>query len=130
MYSNVDPLRTMSVSMMPVASAGGRMYVPVNPSQFGYAQFQYVAGYPAPSGQSGISIDKVKILDTLINQLVSMKQKNVDTNVTKRGIMSDSQIDGLIKQYQQQIQTVTATAQNMPYIPNLPQTGAIFNLVA
>ena len=88
MYSNVGPLRTMSFSMMNIVSSAGRTYVPVSPSQFGYAQFEYVAGYPAPSGQQGISVDKIKILNTLIEQLVSMKQKNIQTPLTSRGKMS------------------------------------------
>jgi len=97
---------------------------------YGYAQFQYVAGYPATGGQEGVSIDKIKILNTLIEQLVTMKQKNIQPTVTARGEISDKQIDALIKQYQTQIQTVTAQAESLPYKPALPQTGAIVNLVA
>ena len=130
MYSNVGPLRTMSYSMMNIVSSAGRTYVPVSASQFGYAQFEYVAGYPAPSGQQGISVDKIKILNTLIEQLVSMKQKNIQQPLTSRGEMNDDQINTLIKQYQEQIKTVTATAENLPYKPPMPQTGAVLNLVA
>ena len=130
MISNVGPLRTMSYSMMNIVSSAGRTYVPVSPSQFGYAQFEYVAGYPAPAGQQGISIDKIKILNTLIEQLVSMKQKNIQTPITSRGQISDDQINTLIKQYQEQIKTVTATAESLPYKPPMPQTGTVLNLVA
>lgn len=130
MLSPVSQLRTMSYSMMSTVSSGGRTYVPVKPSNFGYAQFQYVAGYPAPNGQEGVSIDKIKILNTLIEQLVTMKQKNIAPTVSARGEMSDEQINTLIKQYQSQIQTVTAAAENLPYKPPMPQTGAVLNLVA
>ena len=130
MLSNVGPLQTMSYSMIPMASAGGRTYVPVKANQYMYAQFQYVAGVPAEEGQEGISVDKLKILNTLIDQLVSMKQKNVQPRIISKNTLSDKQIDTLIKQYQSQIQTVTAAAQNIPYKPVLPQTGAVFNLVA
>lgn len=130
MYSNLGPLRTMSYTIMPSISSAGRTYVPVKPSMYGYAQFQYVSGYPARDGQEGISIDKIKILNTLIDQLVSMRQKNVQPKVTSRGEISDGQIDALIKQYQTQIQTVTAQVESLPYRPSLPQSGAIVNLVA
>ncbi len=128
--STIGSLRTMSYTMMPQISAGGRTYLPVSPSEFGYSQFQYVAGYPAPAGQEGVSVDKIKILNTLIDQLVSMKQKNIQPNVTAHGEMNDNQIEALIKQYQGQIQTATAAAQNLLYKPPMPQTGAVVNLVA
>ena len=130
MLSNLGPLRTMSYTMMPAISSGSRTYVPVKPSAYGYAQFQYVAGYPARDGQEGVSIDKIKILNTLIDQLVTMKQKNIQPKVSAHGEISDRQIDSLIKQYQSQIQTVTAQAQHLPYKPALPQAGAIVDLVA
>ncbi len=130
MYSNLGPLRTMSYTIMPSISSGGRTHVPVKPSMYGYAQFQYVSGYPARDGQEGISIDKIKILNTLIDQLVSMRQKNVQPKVTARGEISDNQIDTLIKQYQSQIQTVTAQAESLPYRPAMPQSGALVNLIA
>lgn len=130
MLSNVGPLRTMSYTMMTSISSGGRTYVPVKPSQYGYAQFQYVAGYPATNGQAGVSVDKIKILNTLIDQLVTMKQKNIQPKVSARGELSDDQINVLIKQYQSQIKTVTAAAENIPYKPAMPQTGAVVDLVA
>jgi len=36
----------------------------------------------------------------------------------------------LIKQYQDQIRTVTAAAENLDYKPPMPQTGSLVNLVA
>jgi len=116
--------------MMTSISSGGRTYVPVKPSQYGYAQFKYVAGYPARNGQAGVSVDKIKILNTLIDQLVTMKQKNIQPKVSARGELSDDQINVLIKQYQNQIKTVTAAAENLPYKPAMPQAGAVVDLVA
>lgn len=130
MVSNVGPLRTMSYTMMSSVSSGGRTYVPVKPSQFGYTQFQYVAGFPAVNGQEGVSIDKVKILNTLIEQLITMKQKNIQPFNASTGQNTDDQIDALIEQYQAQIQTVAATAENLPYKPLMPQTGSVIDLVA
>jgi len=130
MIMNVGSLGTMSDTIMPLASSGTRTYVPVKPSQFMYSQFQYVSGYPAPNGQEGVSIDKIKILNTLIDHLVNMKQKNIQPKISEQGQISDKQIDALIDQYQKQIQTVTATAQTLDYKPPMPQTGVIVDLVA
>ncbi len=130
MMSNVGPLRTMSFSMMPTVSASGRTYVPVKPSQYVFSQFQYVAGIPARNGQEGVSVDKIKILNTLIDQLISMKQKNVEPKITSRGQISDGQIEALITQYQDQIRNAAAVAEQMPYKPSIPQPGSVINLVA
>lgn len=130
MMSNYGPLRSMSVEMMSNYASSGRTLVPVKASQYVYSQFQYVAGYPAPNGQGGVSIDKLKILNTLIDQLVTMKQKNIPPKMEAQGDISDKQIDALIKQYQEQIQITTATAENLPYKPAMPQTGTLVNLVA
>lgn len=130
MSLNFGSLRSLSYDMMPNVSYGGRTHVPVKPSQYVYSQFQYVAGYPAPNGQSGVSIDKLKILNTLIDQLITMKQKDITPKIEAQGEISDKQIDALIKQYQEQIQVTTATAENLPYKPAMPQTGTVINLVA
>ena len=130
MLSNVGPLQTMSYSIMPSISSGGRTHIPVKPSQFVYSQFKYVAGYPARNGQEGISIDKLKILNTLIDQLVSMKQKNISPKISSKGEISDKQIDALITQYQDQIKVTTAAAETLAYKPPMPQTGTVVNLVA
>jgi len=130
MIMNVGPLGTMSDTLMPMASSGTRTFVPVKPSQFMYSQFQYVSGYPAPNGQEGVSIDKIKILNTLIDHLVNMKQQNIQPKVSEQGQISDKQIDTLINQYQKQIQTVAATAETLDYKPPMPKTGVIVDLVA
>ncbi len=130
MLSNVGPLRTMSYTMYPSVSSGGRAYVPVAPNQFVYSQFRYVAGIPARGGQQGVSVDKIKILNTLIDQLVSMRQKNVQPKLDGQGAMSDNQISALIDQYQEQVKAVTAMAAELPYKPAMPAAGMVINLVA
>ncbi len=130
MLSNIGSLQTISYSAVPSASAGGRTYIPVDPHQYLYSQFQYVAGIPAAKGQSGISVDRLKILNTLIDHLVSMKEKNVMPKVQGETKLTNDQIDTLIKQYQEQIRTVTAAAENLPYRPAPLETGIAVNLVA
>lgn len=45
----------------------GKMAVPVLASQSLYAQFQYVQGIPSPEG--GLSLDRLKIIDSLLAQI-------------------------------------------------------------
>jgi hypothetical protein len=117
--------------MIPSISAGSRNSVPVEPGQYVYSQFKYVAGIPARGGQQGVSVDKLRILNNLIDQLVSLKQKNVEPKQWMPKELNGSQIDTLIDQYQKQIRTATATAETLLYKPAMPQTsGAIVNLVA
>jgi hypothetical protein len=113
------------------SSREGRMSLPVAPKVYIYSQFKHVSGVPASEGVRGVSISKLKILDTLIEQLARMKkqptplmeqQETPDKAVDKR-------IDALIEQYQGQIRAAQAAA--IPFNIGLtPATGAIFSLAA
>ena len=128
MVSNAISLNASSYGNL-FASGTGALYVPVSPSAVMYAQFNHVRGVAASAGQEGVPVSMVKILNTLIDQLVSMKSKPSISkeNVTK---LSDKQMDALIKQYQQQIKTtVTASEQTKAYgyAGLLPEAGAVFS---
>ena len=79
MVSNYVPLSTLSYVAMTSISAGGRAYLPVDTNQVVYSHFQYVSGVPRAKDQNGVSIGKLKILNTLIDQLVKMRE-NERTN--------------------------------------------------
>lgn len=130
MVSNIGPLRTLSYNMVSTVSSGGKNYLPVKPNQYVYSQFKYISGFPAANGQQGLSIDRLMILNTLIDQLVSMKQKNIDTRQADISGMSNDQIDALIQQYQGQVQAASAAAEALDYKPPLPQPAMIIDLVA
>ncbi|MCL2441279.1 MAG: hypothetical protein FWD14_06025 [Treponema sp.] len=106
------------------ASSSGRASLPVAPGLVIYSHFKHISGTPAPEGTQGVNISKLKILDTLIEQLSKMKSQtnmdfgNLDGNDEKR-------INALIEQYQKQIKT----AQNVGvYTPAAPATGALFSI--
>ena len=110
-----------------ISGAGGKLYVPVKPSSVVYAQFDHISGFPAKSNQNGVSVSKIQILNSLINQLVSMKnmpKAQPDTNIP------DDQMDAMIKNYQSQIQTSMQMAQATGYglAGVTPQAGQIFNV--
>jgi len=108
------------------SASSGRMSLPVNPSQVIYSHFKHVSGTPAPEGISGVNISKLKILNTLIEQLEKMKSQ---PSVSMEAIdeQDEKRINAMIDQYQQQIKT----AQSMSiYTPAAPATGMLFNIAA
>jgi len=106
------------------AARDGRASLPVAPGLVIYSHFRHVSGTPAPEGTTGVNISKLRILDTLIEQLSKMKNKNVVDFGNLDGT-DEKRINALIEQYQKQIKT----AQNASlYAPAAPATGALFNI--
>ncbi|UTC61712.1 hypothetical protein E4O00_04115 [Treponema sp. OMZ 788] len=136
MVSNSSPLQALSQIAMPKISAGGRAYVPVKPSQVLYAHFKYVSGFAQAQGQSGMSIDKLRILNSIIDQLVSMK-----TNEAQKAKLTESfaaqieseitenQIDGLLDYYHNQIKNTMIQTENIGY-GGAPLPAAVLDLTA
>ncbi|MDR2418056.1 MAG: hypothetical protein LBD79_03275 [Treponema sp.] len=105
-----------------------KMSLPVSHANYIYSHFRHVYGRLAPEGVRGVPINKMKMLDVLIERLAQLK-KNGDIGVTS---VSDGQIDALIDQYEQQIQR---TAQNaaiatVPYQTiSVTQPGMLFSFM-
>jgi hypothetical protein len=112
------------------ASYGGRTSLPVAPSSYIYSHFKHVSGVPAPDGVTGVTINRLKILDVLIEQLNQIK-KRPEPAYNPASLVSDKQIDALIEQYENQIRQARAASAAMPYKPSpTAPAGAVFNLVA
>ena len=107
-------------------SQNGRMSLPVSPSTYIYAQFEHVSGVPAPDGVQGVSINRLKILDTLIGQLAQMKQSPEPVPITEE--VDGEKIVSMIEQYQEQIRNIQEARSNSPYALTPPVTGSLFNL--
>ena len=107
---------------------GGRMSLPVAPAMYIYSHFRHVSGTPAPEGTRGVAISKLKILDVLIEQLGRIKKQGNEAPLSAEAV-SPERIDALIEQYEQQIRSAQAASQAITFSP-MPQTGAVFNLVA
>src|SRR5574344_1146413 len=115
-----------------IGGTGSKLYVPVQPSAVIYTQFDHVHGVAASANQNGISVSKIRILNTLIDQLVTMKSRPAATPKAENieSPMNDKQMDALIKNYQSQIKSAVAAAQTAGYglAGVKPQTGAVFSL--
>ena len=108
-------------------SQGGKMSLPVSPSSYIYSHFKNVSGVPAPDGVSGVNINKLKIIDTLIEQLSRMKkQSGPFPDMEEQD--GEGDINARIEQYQNQIRMIQEANANSPYAPQAPLTGVVFNI--
>ncbi|MGP1587332.1 MAG: hypothetical protein ACTTHG_03205 [Treponemataceae bacterium] len=93
---------------------GNKVYVQVKPNQVVYSQFEHVSGYSfSAQGDRFVPVSKIKILNTLIDQLVKMQ-----ANKTKPDLptdMTDAQVDAMIKDYQQQVKAAINSAKESPF---------------
>lgn len=109
-----------------ISSSGssGKLYVPVSRSSLIYSNFDHVSGVAAKTGQNGVSISKIRILNSLIERLSAIQ------NEPKKSVqnISENQAEVLIKNYQKQI---SQAVQN-PYIINgaKPIPGDLFQIQA
>lgn len=132
MTTNMNNLSPYSYNAMASSSMGGKLYVPVKPSAVIFAQFDHISGVAAKSGQNGVSITKIRILNTLIENLSKIKSNSNINPLSKDNNLSDDHLEILIKNYQKQLKTAVSQAQSNPFMLSgvKPQTGALFAIDA
>jgi len=105
-------------------SSAGRVSLPVAPGQVIYSHFRHISGTPAPEGTQGVSISKLTILNTLIDQLDRIKgQSSADFGNLEGN--DEQRMNNLIEEYQKQIRDTQSTG---VYAPTAPNTGLLFNI--
>ena len=114
MMTNISNLSPYSYNGIASGGARGKLYVPVNPANVIYAQFDHISGVAAKKGQHGVSITKIQILNTLIENLAKIKTQSSSSEYQQMHL-SDEQVDVLIKNYQQQIKQAVTQAQSVQY---------------
>ena len=124
MNSIIPGLYNFSYGSSTIAAAAGKMYVPVNKSALLYSHFDHVSGVAASNGQNGVSISKLRILNSLIERVSTIKNEPVKEIKE----IDPKQADILIQNYQKQLQQALQT----PYILNgaQPMAGDLFTLLA
>ena len=131
MISNIGTTNVYSSSFDTIShNAGAKLEVPVNPMYVVYSQLEHVSGVAAEKNQEGVNINKVQILNTLIDHLTTVRShKDRPNPVTAEMFENPSQIDKMIQDYQSQIHSAIKMSEINPFTPNpaLLQTGAIFN---
>jgi len=99
-------LRSVSgqVNIAQIASMSknsGRISLPVSRGLTPYAQFKYVQGVPSQSSGGSVPINRLRVLNTLINSLVSGQSDPAKAQDPSK--MSDESVKALIDQYSNQL---------------------------
>lgn len=126
----VSNIRNLNPYSYPISANGlsGKLFVPVNPTAVIYAQFDHISGIAARNGQHGVSLSKIQILNTLIENLSRIKSSPDTQKVLQ---VSEEQADALITNYQQQIaQAVQASQTAFALNGARPSAGALFSIDA
>jgi len=104
-------LSTYSYSYASMHNASGKVAIPVKPSMVIYSQLEHISGYADPSG---ISLNKVYMLNTLIDKVSASKVETTAGKINIKGL-SEEQLDSMISDYQAKLQTQLTTAKTNPY---------------
>lgn len=127
MVSNITNMNPYSYSVSS-SGAAGKLFVPVAPSAVIYAQFDHISGIAASHGQNGVSLSKIQILNTLIENLSRIKAAPSESRPAQ---MNEKQADVLIEQYQKQIaEAVQASAAQFALSGVRPDVGALLSISA
>ncbi len=112
-----------------VVSASGRINLPVPASQVLYSSFRHVAGVAAAEGGLSLNVDRLKLLDILIERLSSVKTEPLAAREAPRDL-SPGRIDALIEQYGAELHALAA-APVLPYAPRpAVPAGTLFSFAA
>ena len=103
--------------------------MPVSQSSYIYAQFKHVSGTPAPDGVQGVSINRLKIIDALIERLSQLKNQDIPP-LQVNASDGEDRINALIETVQNQIQVIQETRSNSPYALAPAKTGVLFDIFA
>lgn len=124
MTSGIGNINMYSFSNVGQNISAGKLYVPVNKTALLYSHFDHVSGVVAKKGQVGLSISKIRILNTLIERMSAIKNK-AKVSITD---ISDERADALIKKFQEELKNALAT----PYILSgaQPMAGDLFSIQA
>ena len=107
-------LSTYSYSYASMHNASGKVAIPVKPSMVIYSQLEHISGYADPKDSSGISLNKVYMLNTLIDKVSASKVETTAGKIDIKGL-SEEQLDTMISDYQAKLQTQLTTAKTNPY---------------
>ncbi len=125
------PLQTIPVANLVTAQFGPGMSVvlPVNPSQFIYAQFKHIDAVPAPAGSQGFSLERLRMLDYLIDRLIAARGSGA--YVREVSGLSSHELNLLISHYQSLLREAAPRSSSAVYeAGRAPGPGLLFNLVA
>jgi hypothetical protein len=116
---------SLFLNVSQIQSLEGRISVPVEPVYTAYARFKHIQGIPASGG--GISLFKLRILDTLIDRLLSLRERAPGNEELAR--LSNSDLEPLIGSLEQRLRAQLLLRK--PVLGGMyPETGILVDLAA
>lgn len=130
MTSSILSLSPYSYSNYVSSSSAGKLSVPVNPSAVIYAQFDYVSGVAASAGQSGVSVTKIQILNSLINNLTALRNESKD-DVPMYTETGNENTDALIDKLHSELKKAMSKEPEATFMLSgaQPMNGDVLNLM-
>lgn len=116
-----------------VYANGSSLYVPVKPSELIYAQFDHVKGTAAGPNQQGVSLNRLRLMDRLIDKLVTMKGPEADLPQEQYITADEDTMNNIIDDYASRIRDAIAQTQqsnSYGYAGLLPSPEPFFELQA
>lgn len=71
----ISPFRIARISQ-----SGGRVSVPVKPSQTVFAQFRHISGSPASIGEGTVPISRLRLLNRIVSMLQARREYSADNS--------------------------------------------------
>lgn len=68
--------QVLSLRIARVFQSGGRVSVPVRPSQTVFAQFRHISGTPASAGENTMPISRLRLLNRIVSMLQARKERS------------------------------------------------------
>lgn len=126
MTTSVGNIGTFSYINSTAVSAD-KVYVPVKKSVLIYSHLDHVSGVAAKSGQAGVSITKLQLLNALIDHASSIDSSSQNINKSMENV-SEAQMDSMIKNLHSKIQTAIKTPYALTGAKPVP--GELFSIQA
>lgn len=122
MSTFIGNLNTMKYESLSASNNAGKLYVPVNKTALMYSHFEHVSGVAARAGQNGVSINRLRILNSLIERVADIKNQEP---VTVKSV-SESEVEKMIAAYQNEMKNAMKNTYALSGARPLP--GQLFSL--
>ncbi|MDC7234518.1 MAG: hypothetical protein PQJ58_14895 [Spirochaetales bacterium] len=110
-----------------ISKNSGRISLPVSRALTPYAQFEYVKGVPSSSSNGSVPLHRLRVLNTLINGLVSSQSDPFRAMDPDK--MSDESVKALIDQYSSQLHSALNTPAPYGAAGGSYSSGALVNVL-
>lgn len=139
MVSIQNTVQKAGLAQVMTNSSMGNVSVPVSPREFIYTQFAHIQGTPAKTGETPVSISHVKIINTLIEHLISKGKKDILSNIPEfsgensspGSYLKKTENEAIISKIRNEIDKTMEEAKDLPYISPFslsPVTGNFIDI--